>query len=99
MATFAINKYSACFAIISGTFDDKLLAPINSYSSKEIIPENAILIGHRSYFRVNGHSAEGKQSDTFVLIRDITLSSSSYAVTLIVESSRIGPQNWKIQKE
>jgi len=52
------------------TLDHKLLAPNNSSSSKEIILENDILIGHRLYFKVNGHSAEGKQSDDgFLLIK------------------------------
>lgn len=122
-----------------GTLGHKLLEPINSSSSDEIIPDSDSLIGHRLYFKVNGHSAEGKQSDEgfllikgseislqttasipgkiklmrqkliedktlieqsdkLVLMKDIVLSSSSYAGALVAGTSRSGPQSWKNSK-
>ena len=39
-----------------------------------------------------------EQSDKLVLIKDIVLSSSSYAGALVAGTSRSGPQSWKNSK-
>tara|TARA_B100000809_G_scaffold250241_1_gene282488 strand:+ start:34 stop:912 length:879 start_codon:yes stop_codon:yes gene_type:complete len=135
----AMEEFIHNAKMILGTLGHKLLEPINSSSSDEIIPDSDSLIGHRLYFKVNGHSAEGKQSDEgfllikgseislqttasipgkiklmrqkliedktlieqsdkLVLIKDIVLSSSSYAGALVAGTSRSGPQSWKNSK-
>jgi hypothetical protein len=66
----AMEEFIHNAKMILGTLGHKLLEPINSSSSDEIIPDSDSLIGHRLYFKVNGHSAEGKQSDEgFLLIK------------------------------
>lgn len=135
----AMEEFIHNAKMILGTLGHKLLEPINSSSSDEIIPDSDSLIGHRLYFKVNGHSAEGKQSDEgfllikgseislqttasipgkiklmrqkliedktlieqsdkLVLMKDIVLSSSSYAGALVAGTSRSGPQSWKNSK-
>jgi hypothetical protein len=135
----AMEEFIHNAKMILGTLGHKLLEPINSSSSEEIIPDSDSLIGHRLYFKVNGHSAEGKQSDEgfllikgseislqttasipgkiklmrqklienkilieqsdkLVLMKDIVLSSSSYAGALVAGTSRSGPQSWKNSK-
>ncbi len=135
----AMEEFIHNAKMILGTLGHKLLEPINSSSSEEIIPDSDSLIGHRLYFKVNGHSAEGKQndegfllikgseislqttasipgkiklmrqkliedktlieqSDKLVLMKDIVLSSSSYAGALVAGTSRSGPQSWKNSK-
>lgn len=135
----AMEEFIHNAKMILGTLGHKLLEPINSSSSDEIIPDSDSLIGHRLYFKVNGHSAEGKQSDEgfllikgseislqttasipgkiklmrqkliedkilieqsdkLVLMKDIVLSSSSYAGALVAGTARSGPQSWKNSK-
>ena len=135
----AMEEFIHNAKMILGTLGHKLLEPINSSSSDEIIPDSDSLIGHRLYFKVNGHSAEGKQSDEgfllikgseislqttasipgkiklmrqkliedktlieqsdkLVLMKDIVLSSSSYAGALVAGTSRSGQQSWKNSK-
>lgn len=135
----AMEEFIHNAKMILGTLGHKLLEPINSSSSDEIIPDSDSLIGHKLYFKVNGHSAEGKQSDEgfllikgseislqttasipgkiklmrqkliedktlieqsdkLVLMKDIVLSSSSYAGALVAGTSRSGPQSWKNSK-
>jgi hypothetical protein len=135
----AMEEFIHNAKMILGTLGHKLLEPINSSSSEEIIPDSDSLIGHKLYFKVNGHSAEGKQSDEgflllkgseisikttasipgkmrvmrqkliedktiieqsdkLVLMKDIVLSSSSYAGALVAGTSRSGPQSWKNAK-
>jgi hypothetical protein len=135
----AMEEFIHNAKMILGTLGHKLLEPINSSSSEEITPDSDSLIGHRLYFKVNGHSAEGKQSDEgfllikgseislqttasipgkiklmrqkliedktlieesdkLVLMKDIVLSSSSYAGALVAGTSRSGPQSWKNSK-
>jgi hypothetical protein len=135
----AMEEFIHNAKMILGTLGHKLLEPINSSSSEEITPDSDSLIGHRLYFKVNGYSAEGKQSDEgfllikgseislqttasipgkiklmrqkliedktlieesdkLVLMKDIVLSSSSYAGALVAGTSRSGPQSWKNSK-
>jgi hypothetical protein len=135
----AMEEFIHNAKMILGTLGHKLLEPINSSSSEEIIPDSDSLIGHRLYFKVNGHSAVGTQSDEgfllikgsevslqttasipgkiklmrqkliedktlveesdkLVLMKDIVLSSSSYAGALVAGTSRSGPQSWKNSK-
>lgn len=135
----AMEEFIHNAKMILGTLGHKLLEPINSSSSDKIIPDSDSLIGHRLYFKVNGHSAEGKQSDEgfllikgseislqttasipgniklmrqkliedktlieqsdkLVLMKDIVLSSSSYAGAIVAGTSRSGPQSWKNSK-
>lgn len=135
----AMEEFIHNAKMILGTLGHKLLEPINSSINEDIIPDNDSLVGHKLYFKVNGHSAEGKQNDEgfllikgseislqttasipgkiklirqklieektlieqnekLVLIKDIVLSSSSYAGALVAGTSRSGPQSWKNSK-
>lgn len=71
----AMEEFIHNAKMILGTLGHKLLEPINSTINDKIDFNNESLIGHKLYLNVNGHAAEGKQTDEgFLLLKNTEIS-------------------------
>ncbi len=71
----AMEEFIHNARMILGTLGHKLLEPINSTSNEVNESNTESLIGHKLFFNVNGHSAEGKQTDEgFLLVKNSEIS-------------------------